>query len=581
MSNTKRYSMASGPPPAATINVRETLALLDGPFAAVAAGVAEDRYAFWLGSGISFGRVMGLKQVVARVIEFLRLQMIMGSPDCRFLKALNEVLGLAQLSDEEWSRVDFARPFSEWPDSPTIAGRLVNNYARLLDIMVDGEAEDFLLWNGADVPATFADPAIEPDVEHLCIALLILEGAASDIATANWDPLIERAVDLLSGGQPAVVVCVRPYDLREPALKARLYKFHGCAALAASAEATHRPLLVARQSQINGWVARSENAPIVNRLIDIIVSKPTLMMGLSAQDANIQAIFAHAEARMPWPWPGDRPSYVFSENLIGLDQRGLLRNVYRTAYTPTTQQKILESALIRAYAKPLLVALVLHLLCSKLRRLIDLTPGTLSSADREQLKQGVVALRDAFAARADVDRLAFVRQLVEHSGRAIALFRDGGDSGAPRRYSPVTGTPMQQIAGDPSLPATGLREAAAAIGIIGAGVSRGIWSLEDVDPNEPQSGVARVRGGSGTVNIFFAANSHAALRLRIGGHIADDAEAVLVHSAEIAPAMARSPRGAPGRTGRVGVREASMAELLNEAVNSNELVQRFREQVAI
>jgi hypothetical protein len=56
---------------------------------------------------------------------------------------------------------------------------------------------------------------------------------------------------------------------------------------------------------------------MVNRLIDLIAAKPTLMMGLSAQDANIQAIFAEAEARMAWPWPGDRPSCVFSENAIG------------------------------------------------------------------------------------------------------------------------------------------------------------------------------------------------------------------------------------------------------------------------
>lgn len=572
--------MASGPP-ASSISVRETLALLDGPFATVAAGIAEDRYALWLGSGISFGRVAGLSQVVAGVIEFLRARIDGGVADCRFLKALNEVLDLAHPSNEERARMDLAVPFDQWPDAQAIARRLVNNYARLLDVMVDGEGEDYLLWKGVDVPATFADPATEPDVEHLCIGLLILEGAASDIATANWDPLVERAVDSISGGEPAVVVCVRPEDLREPALKTRLYKFHGCAALAGSSEASHRPLLVARQSQINGWVARPGNAPIVNRLIDVIVSKPTLMMGLSAQDANIQAIFAEAEARMPWPWPGDRPSYVFSEDAIGIDQRGLLRNVYRAAYSGGTHRQILESALIRAYAKPLLVALVLHLICSKLRKLIDLAPGGLSAADRELLKQGVIGLRDTYAALADADRLGFVRRLVEHTGRAVALFRDGADGGTPRRYSPVTRDPMHRIAGDPNLPASGLREAAAAIGVLGMGAAQGLWSLEHGDPGEPTSGVVRVRSGSGTVDLFFAANSHAALRLAFNGHAPDALGTVVVHSTEIAPAVARSPRGAPGRTGRISARQVSMAELLGETANSNELIQRFREEVAI
>jgi hypothetical protein len=61
-------------PNAATITVPETLALLDGQFASMARGVAEDRYVLWLGSGISFGRVDGLRQVIAKVLEFLRVR---------------------------------------------------------------------------------------------------------------------------------------------------------------------------------------------------------------------------------------------------------------------------------------------------------------------------------------------------------------------------------------------------------------------------------------------------------------------------------------------------------------------------
>lgn len=38
------------------ISVRDTLILLDGPFEPFAAGVSNGLYAFWLGSGISFGR---------------------------------------------------------------------------------------------------------------------------------------------------------------------------------------------------------------------------------------------------------------------------------------------------------------------------------------------------------------------------------------------------------------------------------------------------------------------------------------------------------------------------------------------
>ena len=64
----------------------------------------------------------------------------------------------------------------------------------MLDIPVPGEGPDFLLWEALGVVATYADPTVEPDSEHLCIAGLIAEGAALTIVSANWDGLIEKAV---------------------------------------------------------------------------------------------------------------------------------------------------------------------------------------------------------------------------------------------------------------------------------------------------------------------------------------------------------------------------------------------------
>jgi hypothetical protein len=571
-----RVAMALAPS-AGTITVWDTLDLLDGRFQAFAEGVAEDRYAFWLGSGISFGRVDGLRKLVPRVIEFLRRQIVHGVPDCRFNKALNRALALALLSDEEKCRIDVTRPFSEWPDANAIFGRLIGNYARLLDIPVDSEVEDYLLWGGVDIVATFADSAIEPDVEHLCIGILILEGVSSDIASANWDGLVEKAVNMLAAGRPALVVCVRPEDLREPELRAHLFKFHGCAVKAAADETRFRSYLVGRQSQIHGWSARQENRAMVNRLIDVIATKPTVMMGLSAQDANIQAIFVEAEVRLAWPWPGARPSYVFSEDELGVDQDALLRNVYRAAYTPASRQQIMESALIRAYAKPLLVALVLHVLCTKLRKLIEIAPGVLDAAGRRHLQDGLIAMRNLLSAAAEPDRLPFVQMLVEQTSRAIMMFRDGHAHDAPRPYNPITSIPIHQIAGDMNLPASGLREAEIAIGILGVGAKDGVWTLHAVDVGDPSGGVVQINSAAGSAKVLFVVNSHAALRLRHHKHLIDSDDTMVIHSLETAPVLPRSPRGAPGRTGRLGPREVSIAELMGEAVTSAELIQRFRE----
>ena len=59
-------------PKALTISATETLALLDGPFASMAKAIANDSYAFWLGSGISRDRMPPLGIVVRRALEFLR-----------------------------------------------------------------------------------------------------------------------------------------------------------------------------------------------------------------------------------------------------------------------------------------------------------------------------------------------------------------------------------------------------------------------------------------------------------------------------------------------------------------------------
>jgi hypothetical protein len=75
-------------PDAAAISVKETLDLLDGPFARMADGILRDRYALWLGSGVSLGRVEGLRTLVPRVLEFLQQHVETGNTDCRFRKRL-------------------------------------------------------------------------------------------------------------------------------------------------------------------------------------------------------------------------------------------------------------------------------------------------------------------------------------------------------------------------------------------------------------------------------------------------------------------------------------------------------------
>jgi hypothetical protein len=123
-----------------------------GHLLALAEGVAQKRYAVWLGSGISRDRVDDLKGVIKRVLVYLRDRIEPGNVNCKFLKTLKEVLRLAELSAGEEAGVLLHRSVDDWTSLPIILQRLTGRYALLLDVTVEGEAPDFLLWDGFRLP---------------------------------------------------------------------------------------------------------------------------------------------------------------------------------------------------------------------------------------------------------------------------------------------------------------------------------------------------------------------------------------------------------------------------------------------
>ncbi len=565
---------------ASTISVPETVNLLDGAFSGLAAGVSKNRYALWLGSGISFGRVDGLGRVVPRVIEHLRTRLTARDATCAFWSALQAALALAAPTDDEKSRFEYDTPFLDWPDAESLTVRLINQYSRLLQIHVRGQASDYLLWDAIDISATFANPHVNPDVEHLCIALLVMEGLASDIASANWDGLIEKATNSLAENATTLVVSVRPEELQQQPGKASLLKFHGCAVKAAADQPRYRSFLTGRVSQITRW---TEDYPaMANRLVNLISTKPTLMIGLSGQDSNIQGIFAKARASVQWAWPGECPSLIFSASELGIDQSSLLENVYRDTYVGADHDAIDQSATFPAYGKPLLLALVLHCLAAKLSALIDFgSTAHYSDDEKAKLRGGLKVLRDRLAMASDADRFVFINSFIHQSGRLMGMFHAGQVPTLPGRYLPVTLSPVQAFPGDHALEASGLPEAATAAGILGVLLQDGRIALKGADPTVFGSGAVDVHSPLAPARMFFAANANAALRLWNNNLVTDQDDTILVHSLEIVPQQTRSPRSSPGRIGRSGIREVSISMLAATTVSSDELVLRFRQEVGL
>ena len=566
------------------ISVRETLKLLDGSFEPFAAGVSNGLYAFWLGSGISLGRAPGLRDLVGKVIEFVRSRIDPTDPNCNFARTLQEILNLANASADERVRSKFDEPFASWPDQDAIALRLVNNYSKLLGLTVDGEDMDYLLWNVIDVGATFADPAMIPDVEHLCLAALSLEGTVPEMLSANWDPLVERAVDTLTGGNVALspTVVARPADLQLPRNKTRLIKFHGCAVKAQGDPGQYRQWLVASNDQVAAFCTQVKNQGLVTALTHIVGSKRTLMLGLSAQDSNIQGIFNKAANELTWQLGDPPPSYVFSEHELGMDQRSLLKNVYRDQITPANRTAVFEAARIQAYAKRLLTALLLDVWSRKLQALISLVPGLLPQAERQTLCIGIVSLRNHLADAAEPKR-EFIDALLDRFGRACKLLRDGQIEHPKVRFEPITSDVVTALAGTPTLGALGLREAAVALGLLGMGLSRDHWVVE-AESLDRESGVLAVTGkgaAAARTKVYLTASASGAALLRSEGHLVEAESPLLIQSQKLAVPMSRSPRGATGRTGLPKVREVSISTLLQTYASADELYETFRQELAL
>jgi len=230
--------------------------------------------------------------------------------------------------------------------------------------------------------------------------------------------LIEAATDeITEDSGTAFQVCVRAEDLRELPRLSRLLKFHGCAVRAGADPVRYRPLLIASRSQLTQWPHNAEYLAMRAELVSLAANERTLMIGLSAQDSNIQDIFAASSSRMTWAWPCVPPAHVFTEETLGNDQVNILKVVYRETYT-TNGVDINAGALFRAFAKPALSALVLHVLFAKLStyaRLAD-SPG-LAIEDHDGIRHSIVLIRNHVANSAGSDRVAFIQTLISTSSR--------------------------------------------------------------------------------------------------------------------------------------------------------------------
>lgn len=575
-------------PTANEIAVREVLAKFEAEFAQVANAIENGEFALWVGSGIS-GQAPNLGGLIERAFDYMREKAIDAATAAAYLPALEEALGLAEV-DPAAVEPQYAQPLALWPQHDAIIDRLWKKYSRVLDIRIAGKDADFVLWDAIDIRKAFENPA-PPAAEHLCIAILALEGAVQNIASANWDGFIEAAVSRLSNGVQGVIqVVVDPDQLRGPAGRARLLKFHGCIVHAADEPVVFRRFLTGSYTQIMDWPEKAEFAAMCNAVVGLATAQKTLVLGLSIQDNNLQTLFARAKAVHAWPWPcaPAAPAHVFCENQIQQGQRDVLRLSYGNAYN-NDPAAVHDATLLRAWGEKVLIALVLKLVADKLVRLMELAleplgKGVIAGA----LKPMMTDLRNDVAELAVPvpgvqHRTTFVNRSIALWSRMLSIFRGGVLPANPDAYETLSHTTPNLIAADQNAQAMGLGRLGVALSLLQNGRAAGLWELRHPASNDLSSGAmtARASRPDGVDRpLFIVKSATDAIALQSNGAFAND-NAIVLHADDTwhrmvgGGASPRRVRAAPGRTGRVGDTHVSLGNLLARCDDALTLHQEF------
>lgn len=560
-------------PTAKSISIAETIDLLDGPLSSFSEGFQAGLYALWLGSGISRERVVGLDGVLAKLLENLRLR-ITGA-DCEHHRTFKKILDLADLSAEEVSQIDLKQPVSSWPIRKVLIDRLWNKYSKVLGTEVEGQPFDYLLWDVLDFPKTFATQ--KPDAEHLAIAMLVLEGVVSELATANWDGLLETAMVELGRPNETFRVAVTGDDLHGPPGIGTLYKFHGCANRAIENEAKYRQLLVAREAVITHWAQNQHFTQMREQLRALIARSRTLMIGLSGQDTNIQQLFG----ANGWVWNSDPVPIVIAAQDLSEGQKSILEGAYQDDYE-VNREKIRADATLPAIAKPLLLALLLSTLFGKLAALAGLlTSPAVGVAGKESLVEGLKALESAAAQAGNADRYECAQTIARLIGRVSEQFLGGPGGPGRRPYMPLSLHPAHLTQQDPAIGFSGRPEAAAAIGLIGQGLATNRWSVAVDNQEQPTSGALRLVAPGAEARVFLAANDENINQLVASGAFdEEDADVVVICSRKVTPRQQRSP-SASWRTRKVPPRYVSVSDLLDGSSSFDDVQSRFNNEVGL
>lgn len=555
--------------------VSQVVQRLENEFEDFSGAFVSGRYALWLGSAISRDRMPNVWRLLEKVIDFLRKRAFEeGSTGPHHQALHNLLLTLAGVDSNEPGVADFEQPCARWPKWNDIAEKLADKYDLVLNEPVGTEPVDYLVWTGLDVPGTYANPTKTPDLEHYCIVVLLLEGVVRTAISANWDGLIEKALEELDRNPDAVMrVIVKQEDFRDKTSPKELIKFHGCAVLAAANPDEYRDLLVARNPQVERFKITYPHT--ATELEQRFSNHETLMIGLSTQDSNMHQMFSKASANLKRQWEPKWPAIVLSEETLRPYHRTVLTNTYSN-HGAANRQAIEDGAVLGAFAKPVLVSLVLWTLTEKLVEFVDHAPlPKLSVGEREELKGSLRLVRDEAAVRAEHGTLPFVKALISTVGVVMHVFKTGKPPAPDGTYEPLSTQPVAQAVNEQFFPTEPMGRLAVVLALLGHGMKVDGWTVRSGIQGTIVDGVLQVEAASSIVRLFIVKDADAWATLTASDDYDEDDPSIVVLYCGTAPIATREPTSR--RNGRSGAAFLRIADVCLDAGCTEDLYAELKQ----
>jgi len=531
--------------------------------------VADGKRLIWLGSGISRDQVPDLVELIARILRFLRDRAGSGQPDAgSHSEALLEILD-DHLPDE---RSRYESDPTGW--EPMSLEALRERYSRVLGVGVTGKANDYLLIEGAGLPDLYGSPSLVPGPTHELLAMLISEGVAANLASANWDGLVEKALEGISATNGLLDVYVDVNDPRDAHGNAEIAKFHGCAVLTRNDPARYRDKIIATPAQISRLHGDDSYAHMRDHLRELTTRNRSLVLGLSVQDSDLLAIFQSSANRSPWSWDTSHPAYLFAEPAVLPGQRDVLEVVYGEDFG-RERPNILERSALGSYAGPITAALLIEVLASKLaaalRRHQDLSAHALDGLERG-IRRLVLRIVVAFG-RDEKSLAAFL--LGGYSDFLKTYFGNSIVAGA--KYTPFARGTKSQVGTDFAVVAMGADLLGVAVGMIGLGEKSGRWRVSLNDEQRGSRISLRRPGSSNVATMVVVHGAREAIdALACADWISGQGNMVLLQMEVGSVASVRSPGGRIGRGRKARTRrELAWADLSDSITDVDELMVRF------